>query len=77
MIQESYIHLATSDEILFKMRRCVSLKKKRKRMNIWWNTVSVFLLKQMENKGREFQLDTLFKLNSLKILFNYEWNNDL
>lgn len=46
-------------------------------MNIWWNTVSVFLLKQMENKGREFQLDTLFKLNSLKILFNYEWNNDL
>lgn len=32
MIQESYIHLATSDEILFKMRRCVSLKKKRKRM---------------------------------------------
>lgn len=77
MIQESYIHLATSDEILFKMRRCVSLKKKRKRMNIWWNTVSIFLLKQMENKEKEFQLDISFKLNFLKILLNYERNNDL
>lgn len=35
MIRESYIHLATSDEILFKMRRCASLKKKRKGMNIY------------------------------------------
>lgn len=35
MIRESYIRLATSDEILFKMRRCVSLKKKRKGMNIY------------------------------------------
>lgn len=31
----------------------------------------------MENKGKEFQLDISFKLNFLKILLNYERNNDL